>query len=161
LPNEKYEFSAGWRAAQKGGPAGCTTGWASGLHIKAVCTLSWAAEKGEPEGWPFSAVRPPFSAARRTAFFVQPAGTPFCLVCSSPSKIHLFHLETQPARPAGPPISVIPVFFTKLALCYKLIFLLRTSEMQPLFCSDFYAIIRQLCSLNLPRIYVFEFVFVQ
>jgi len=23
LPNEKHEFSAGWRAAQKGGPAGC------------------------------------------------------------------------------------------------------------------------------------------
>jgi len=40
LPNEKHEFSAGWRAAQKGGPAGCTTGWASGLHIKAVW---WAA----------------------------------------------------------------------------------------------------------------------
>ena len=36
LPNEKHEFSAGWRAAQKGGPAGCTTGWASGLHIKAI-----------------------------------------------------------------------------------------------------------------------------
>jgi len=35
LPNEKHEFLAGWRAAQKGGPAGCTTGLASGLHIKA------------------------------------------------------------------------------------------------------------------------------
>jgi len=36
LQNEKREFSAGWRAAQKGGPVGCTTGWASGLHIKVV-----------------------------------------------------------------------------------------------------------------------------
>ena len=35
LPNEKHEFSAGWRAAQKGGLAGCTTGRANGLHIKA------------------------------------------------------------------------------------------------------------------------------
>jgi len=31
LPNEKYEFSAGWRAAQKGVLAGCTTGLANGL----------------------------------------------------------------------------------------------------------------------------------
>jgi len=35
LPNEKHEFSVGWRAAQKGGPVGCTTGQTSGLHIRA------------------------------------------------------------------------------------------------------------------------------
>ena len=149
---------AKWKIWIFHGLASCTEGRAGRLHHRIG---KWAAEKGGPEGWPFSVVRPPFSAARRTAFFVQPAGTPFCLVCSSPSKIHLFHLETQPARPAGPPISVIPVFFTKLALCCKFIFLLRISEMQPLFCSDFYAIIWQLCSLNLPRISVLEFVFVQ
>jgi len=34
LPNEKHELSAGWRAAQKSGPAGCITGLAGGLHIK-------------------------------------------------------------------------------------------------------------------------------
>jgi len=28
LPNEKHEFSMGWRDAQKSGLAGCTTGWA-------------------------------------------------------------------------------------------------------------------------------------
>jgi len=26
LPNKKHEFSTGWQAAQKGVPAGCTTG---------------------------------------------------------------------------------------------------------------------------------------
>ena len=32
LPNEKDELSAGWQAAQKSGPAGCTTtGLAGGL----------------------------------------------------------------------------------------------------------------------------------
>jgi len=41
LPNEIHEFSAGWRAAQKGWPAGWTTGGASGLHIKAGW---WAAQ---------------------------------------------------------------------------------------------------------------------
>jgi len=52
LPNEKHEFSVGWRAAQKGGPAGCTTGQASGLHIK----LAYG--KGRVGGLPFSAARP-------------------------------------------------------------------------------------------------------
>jgi len=34
LSNEKHEFSAGWRAAQKGGLAGSTTGQASGQQGK-------------------------------------------------------------------------------------------------------------------------------
>jgi len=47
LPHEKHEFSAGWRAAQKGGPAGCTTGWASGLQKRAC----WrAVQKSGPAG---------------------------------------------------------------------------------------------------------------
>jgi len=41
FPNEKHEFSVGWQAAQKGGPAGCTAERASGLHIKAGW---WAAQ---------------------------------------------------------------------------------------------------------------------
>ena len=59
---------------------------------------------------PFSAARPtllqpapPFSKARRAAFFIQPA----LLSSEQPArrpKVNVFHLET---RPAGPPISVI------------------------------------------------------
>jgi len=105
LPNEKHEFFAGWRAAQKGGPAGCTTGWASGLHIKAVCILSWAEDKDGLEGCPF----------------LQPDGPPFlcsppvrpsvlCAAARQPAENSLFpfgNTALQPARPAGPPISVI------------------------------------------------------
>ena len=71
LPHEKHEFSAGWRAAQKGGPAGCTTGWASGLQIKAVCTLTkLGCGKGWAGGLPFSADRP--------ALFRSPTDRLFC-----------------------------------------------------------------------------------
>jgi len=81
LPNEKHEFSTGWRAALKGVPAGCTIGRASGLHIKAGCTVSWAAEKDGLEACPFLQPVPPFSAARWNTFLcslqarpsVQPA----------------------------------------------------------------------------------------
>jgi len=53
LPNEKHEFSTGWRAAQQNGPVGCT--------------LSWPAEKGRSEGCPFlQPAGPPLS-------FAQPA----------------------------------------------------------------------------------------
>jgi len=55
LPNEKHEFSMGWRAVKKGGPAGCTTERVCELHI------SWAAEKD----------RLPYSAARRPAFLLS------------------------------------------------------------------------------------------
>ena len=55
------------------------------------CTLNWAAEKGGPEGCPFVQPIPPFSVARP---FVQ---------CTGPLKIHVFHLETRPSSPSGPP----------------------------------------------------------
>ena len=85
LPNEKHQFSVGWRAAQKGGLAGCTTGRASGLHIKAGCTLSWAAEKGRPEGCPFLQPHPTLFCNVPDRLFVQPAGSPFCHLCSLPA----------------------------------------------------------------------------
>jgi len=68
LPNEKHESSTRWRAAQKGGPTGCTTGRASGL---AGCTVSWAALLQPAR---------PFSAARRTAFLCSLPAHPsvFC-----------------------------------------------------------------------------------
>jgi len=65
-------------AAQKGGPAGCTAGRASGLHIK----LGYG--KGRAGGLLFS-------AARWTALLF------------SPPKIHVFHLEIRPSSPPGPP----------------------------------------------------------
>jgi len=82
------------QATPQDGQVGCTLRRSGRLHIKLGCG------KGQAGGLPFSAVR-------RTAFFVQPAGPLFCLVCSSPPKIHLFCLETQPFSPPGPPISVI------------------------------------------------------
>jgi len=87
LPNEKHEFSKGWQAAQKSGPAGCTTGRASGLHIKAGCTVSWAAEK----------------SGRRAALFRSPPARP-SVFCAASQPVHVFRLET---RPAGPPINAI------------------------------------------------------
>jgi len=61
LPNEKHEFPAGWRAAQKGGPTSYSTGRASGLHIN----LKLGCEKGRVGGLSFTAARP--------AFFHSPA----------------------------------------------------------------------------------------
>jgi len=63
--------------------------------------------------------------------FVQPAGPPFCLQCS-PLKVHVFHLETRPSSPPGPPISVIPVellsseehqtkFLLNYTFCFKIL----------------------------------------
>jgi len=48
--------------------ASCTTGRASGLHIKAGCTLSWAAELGGLDGYPFLQYALPFSAAHPSVF---------------------------------------------------------------------------------------------
>jgi len=97
LPNEKHEFSAGWQAAQKGGPAGCTTGQASGLHIKL------AYRKGQARGLPFSAVRPALFCNPPDHLIMQPI---------SLSKVRIFHLETQPSSRVGPTIRVIPFVHT-------------------------------------------------
>jgi len=99
LPNEKHQFSVGWRAAQKGGLAGCTTGRASGLHIKAGCTLSWAAEKGRPEGCPFLQPTPHFSATCRTTFLCSPLAHPsvICAACQPIESLH-FTESLPPAR---------------------------------------------------------------
>ena len=91
---------AGWQATQQDRPVGCTLGWSGGLHIR----LAYG--KGRAGGLPFSAARPALFRNPPDRLFVQPTGPPFCLQCSLP-KVHVFHLETQPARPAGPPISVI------------------------------------------------------
>ena len=104
LPNEKYEFSTGWRAAQKGGPAGCTTGRVSGLHIKVGCTVNWAAEKGGPEGCPFLKPGPPFSAARWIAFL---CGPPFCLLCSPPTRRKFTFFIWKHGPPARPALQLV------------------------------------------------------
>ena len=102
LPNKKHELSAGWRAAQKSGPAGYTTGLADGLHIKggqrAAHVLGCG--KGRSGGLPFSAARPALFAARRTAFLCSP---PFCLVFCAARQQFTFIIWKH-----GPPISVIP-----------------------------------------------------
>ena len=103
LPNEKHEFSAGKRTAQKGWLAGSTTGRASGLHIKAGlvgCTVRWAAEKGGPKDCPFLQPAQLFSAARRTSFLCSPLASPsvFCAACR---KFTFFIWKHgSPARPA-------------------------------------------------------------
>ena len=89
MPNEKHEFSAGWRAAQKGGPAGCTTGRSSGLHIKA--------------GWGLQSA-PPFSAAHRTTFLCSPLARPsvFCAT-RQPAESSHFSFGNTALQPAGLP----------------------------------------------------------
>jgi len=62
--------------------------------------------KGRAGGLPFSAAPPALSAARRTAFFVLPAGAPFCPVCSSPPDRRKFTFSIWIVR--HPPISAIP-----------------------------------------------------
>ena len=122
LPNEKHELSAGWRAAQKSGPAGCTQDWpvgctlreASGLHIKLGCG------KGQSGGLLFSAACPALFRSPSHRLFVQPIGPPFWLVfCAArqpadSSRFSFGNMALQPARPAGPPISVIRNPLTKL-----------------------------------------------
>jgi len=65
------------RAAQKDGPAGCTTGQASGLHIQLGCG------KGHAGGLPFPQPAPPFSAVCQTAFWYSLLAHPsvFCAAC--------------------------------------------------------------------------------
>jgi len=101
LTNEKHEFSGGWRAAKRAGrqaalqdgPVGCTLRRAGG------CTLNWVAEKGGPKDFHFLQAGPSLSASSRTVLLSSP---PFCLLCSPP-KIYVFHLETRPSSPPGPP----------------------------------------------------------
>jgi len=76
---------AGRQAALQNGPVGCILRQAGGLHIKLGC------QNGRVGGLPFSAVR--------LAIFRSP---PFCLLCSPP-KVNVFHLETRPSSPPGPP----------------------------------------------------------
>jgi len=99
LPNEKHEFSGGWRAAQKGGLAGYTTKQASGLHIKLGCG------KGRVIGLPFSAVCPALFRSPPDSLFVQPAPV-FCAV-HHPAKSSHFSFGNMGLQPAGPPISFI------------------------------------------------------
>jgi len=80
---------------------------ASGLYIKLGCG------KGRSGGLPFSAARPALFRSSPHRLFVQPAGPPFCLVfCAARQPAHssrfsFGNMALQPARPAGPPISVI------------------------------------------------------
>ena len=100
LPNEKHEFSGGWRTAQKGGSAGCTKDRASGLHIKTGCTLIWAAEKGRLEGCPFLQASPSFATTCCAGPLLCSLPARPSVVCSLP-KIHVYHLETRPSGLSG------------------------------------------------------------
>ena len=87
--------------AHKGGPAGCTTGRASGLHKRRTGGLhiKLGCRKRRAGGQPISAGWPVLFRSQPDRPFVQPAGPPFCLLCSlSPPKIHVSHLETRPSR---------------------------------------------------------------
>jgi len=89
--------------------------WAGELHGRAGrqaalqdrpvgCTLSWAAEKGGPEGCPFLQPTPPFSADR---LFVQPAGPPFCLLCSPPAPRKFTFFIWKHSPPACPALQSV------------------------------------------------------
>ena len=90
LPNEKHELSKGCRAAQKSGPAGCTTGLDSGLHIKLGCG------KGRSGGLRFS-------AARCTAFLCSPPAR-LSVFCAARLQFTFFIWKHgSPARPGRRP----------------------------------------------------------
>ena len=79
-------FPRGWQAAHKGGPAGCTTGRASGLHNTLGCG------KGRAGGLLLSATCP--------AHFRSPPARPsvFCAACQQFTFFIWKH--GPPARPA-------------------------------------------------------------
>ena len=100
--------------------AGCTEkteGWVGGLHKKVVRRTTEKCGAGCRKG---PALRPAFSAAQPTVQpalmcsplacrVVQPAG-PFC-AARHPAENSCFsfgNMTLQPARPAGPPFTVIP-----------------------------------------------------
>jgi len=95
LPNEKHEFSAGWRAAQKSGSAGCTAGPDSGLHIKAGW---WAAQYAGLRKRAAGGLA--FSAARQTSFLCSRPARP-SVFCAARRKFRFFIWKH------GPPICVI------------------------------------------------------
>ena len=85
-----------------------------GLHIKLGCG------KGRSGGLLFSAACPVLFRSPPHRLFVQPIGPPFWLVfCAArqpadSSRFSFGNMALQPARPAGPPISVIRNPLTKL-----------------------------------------------
>jgi len=88
---------AGRQAALQDWPVGCTLTGAGGLHIKL------GSGKGQSGGLPFS-------AAHRNAFLCSPPAHPSVLSSVQPTDSSHFsfgNMALQPARPAGPPISVI------------------------------------------------------
>jgi len=101
FPYEKGELLAVWRAALK------TEGRAGGLHKKAVRRVAESGRAGCRKGQPSG---PPFSVGQLN---VQPAIPPFC-AARQPMENSCFsfgNTALQPARPAGPPFSVV-LFWT-------------------------------------------------
>jgi len=98
--DDQLHRRAGRQAALQDGPVGCTLRWAGGLHMKLGCG------KGRVRGLPFSAACPALFCSPPNSLFVQPAGPPFCFLCSSPAH-RKFKFFIWQHSPPGPPISVI------------------------------------------------------
>ena len=102
LPNEKHAFFVGWRAGMLHYRTGQWAAHYSGLQKRAGQRIVLFCS-------------PPFTAA---CPFVQYAGLPFCLL-RSPSKIHIFHLDTRPSKPPGPlALQLVLSFFFRLRLTW-------------------------------------------
>jgi len=97
LRTGKLQRRAGRQGTLHNGPEGYILRQAGGLHVKLGCG------NGLTGGLPFSATRPAVFRSPLDRIFMQPTGSPFCLLCSPP-KINVFYLET---RPSSLPISVI------------------------------------------------------
>jgi len=87
---------AGRQAALQDGPVGCTLKRAGGLHIKLGC------RKGLAGGLPLSAGRPVLFRSPPDRPFVQPAGPPFCLLCSPPARRKFSFFIWKHSPPAHP-----------------------------------------------------------